>query len=414
MSAIGDFTPITRELWPQKKIEQKFFGESPVLANCKRSEDFAEIYKHIIVKYGVSQGASHTASLVLDSTQLGASGPKFADFAVPLIEDFHAETIPDLAVERGEFSHATLVKTLDDTMNGVIMTLAGRASFEVHRGGTNRRGVRGSVSSANLTLATLSDAYNFEIGDKVVAAETETGALRDTGDYVTIIGINYSTGVLTADGNWSGIASMADGDSLFIRGDAPNTGSNLGMWGLGAWNPYGTPAALGGVTRTTHRERLAGISYDGSSDSTVQKAMKKLANKMFLARKGNGMGTGKNLKGILHPNDYDALTTDLQTAVRYIDSKSRVADVYFKGVVLQTALGEIEILMDPYAQEDYGRIVDFDQLEFATLKKAPRIVETDGQKTTRQAAAFGQEMRAVWKGNLITEHPVCHGVCLLP
>lgn len=413
MAANSDFTPVIREIWPQKRVDQRFFEKSPVLANCKKSTDFAEITKHVVVHYGFSQGASHTASTVLAASQLGVNGPKFADFAVTIAEDFAAETIPDLAVERGKHNHAALVDTLDKTIEGVIDNLSARASFEIHRSGTNRRGVRGSVSSADLTLATLSDVYNFEVGMQVVAAETETGALRDSGDYVTITGINPATGVLTADGNWSGIASMADGDSLFARGDAPNnTGTILGLAGLGAWNPYGTPAALYGVTRTAHADRLAGIRYSGASDTTVQKALKRLATKMHMASRGANIG--KNLKAILHPEDFDSLTIDLQSAVRYIKSESRTANVYFDGVMLQTALGSIEVLSDPYATKGYGRIINFDHLELAGLGAVPHIVQGDGLSTLRQASAFGQEFRAVWRAQLVCDAPITMGVCLLP
>ncbi|TXH54798.1 MAG: hypothetical protein E6Q97_10090 [Desulfurellales bacterium] len=413
MSVIGDYSAVTREIWPQKRIEQRFYQESPVLANCKRTENFAEKFKNITVQYGFAQGASHTASVVLGSSTLGVNGPKYAEFQVPLIEDFHADTIPDTAVERGKFNHASLVDNVEKMVEGIVSTLAGRASFEAHRGATGRRGVRGSVSSDVLTLATASDVYNFEVGQQIVAAQTETGVLRDSGDHVTLIAVDPVAGTLTADANWSNIASMADGDSLFVRGDAANnTGTNLGMWGLGAWNPYGTPAALGGVTRTANRDRLAGISLNASALSTKQRALKALANKMFLARKGKGIS--RDIKAILHPNDFDSLTTDLQSAVRYINFDSKAQNVYFEGVVIQTALGAIPVLQDPYAVEGYGRIIDFAELEFSTLMKAPRIVENDGLKMLRQSAAFGQEMRGVWKGNLVTENPITMGVCLLP
>lgn len=419
MAANSDFTPVIREIWPQKRVDQKFFEKSPLLAFAKKSKDFAESVKHVAVHYGVSQGASHDSSVVLNANQLGVNGPKYADFQVTIAEDFAAETIPDLTIERGKHNHAALVDTLDKTIEGVIDNLSARASFEIHRSGSNFRGRVGTsgISTTSLTLATPSDIYNFEVGMQVQIAQTETGALRNSGNYATITGINHATYTLTTGSNWtSQISGATDGDYIFVRGDAPNnTGSILGLLGIGAWNPYGTPSSLFNVARTTHRDRLAGISYDGSGDSTVEKAVRKLATKMQLSARGAGMG--KNTKVLMHPNDFDTLVISLQGSgggARYYPTESPVANVYFDAVKIQTALGLLDVIADPFMPEDYARIVNFDHFELAGLGEVPHIVQGDGLTTLRQSAAFGQEFRCVWRAQCVVDMPITMGVCLLP
>lgn len=417
MSAASDFNPVIRVLFPQTRVDQRFFAQSPVLANMERSKDFAERTKYIAVQRGIPQGGSHTAATALDSTVKGVTGSKFESFAVTIAEDFQAGTIDDLTMERGKVNKAALVDALEKEIGGMIDNLAARASFEIHRSGTNARGRRGSVSSADLTLATRTDVYNFEVGMQICAAETETGELRDSGDYVTILGINPATGVLTADANWSAIDSMANSDYLFVRGDAPNnTGSILGLVGLGGWNPYATPGALFGVTRTTHADRLAGIRYSGASDTTVKKAIRRLATQIFLASRGAAANKShNNVKVILHPDDLDSLIIDLQTAVRYVDkSPGKIDGVFFSGVVLTTQLGDLECLPDPYAPAGYARIVNFDHFKLDGLGEVPHIVQNDGLKTLRASASFGQEFRAVWRAQAVCDMPVTMGVCLLP
>lgn len=411
MAGPSDYTPVIRELWPQSRIEQRFFKNSPVLANMARSTDFAEVTKHIAVKYGIPQAGSHTAATAIS---LGASAAsKFSGFAVTIAEDFQVGTLDDLTLERGKVKKAAIVDALESEIGGMIDNLSARMSFEIHRSGSAARGRVGTsgISSASLTLATLSDVYNFEVGQQIVVSDTETGSLRDSGDYVTITAINPETGVLTGDGNWSSVISGAtDGDYLFLRGDAPNGGSVLGLRGLAAWNPYGTPAALFGVTRTTHRDRLAGISYNGSGQTSVKQAILKLCTKIHLASRG--MASGGTV--ILHPNNYDSLLIDLQGAVRYVDSASKVANVYFKGVTLSTALGDLDVLPDPYAPEGYARVVNFDHFKLEGLNEMPHIVQNDGQRVTRQASAFGVEFRAVWRAQAVSEAPITMGVALLP
>lgn len=411
MAGPSDYTPVIRELWPQSRIEQRFFKNSPVLAKMPRSKDFAEVTKHIAVKYGIPQGGSHTASTAI--AQGAAAASKFSGFSVTIAEDFQVGTLDDLTLERGKVKKAAIVDALESEIGGMIDNLSARMSFEIHRSGAAARGRVGTsgITTSALTLATKSDVYNFEVGQQIVISDTETGALRDSGDYVTIIAINPVTGVLTGDSSWATtISGATDADYLFVRGDSANGGSVLGLRGLAAWNPYSTPAALFGVTRTTHRDRLAGISYDGSGQTSVKQAVLKLCTQIHLASRG--MASGGTV--ILHPNNYDSLLIDLQSAVRYTESGSTVAGVYFKGVTLSTALGELDVLPDPYAPEGYARVVNFEHFKLDGLGEMPHIVQNDGQRVTRQASAFGVEFRAVWRAQAVCEAPITMGVALLP
>lgn len=419
MSAASDFNPVIRVLFPQTRVDQRFFAQSPVLANMERSKDFAERTKYIAVQRGIPQGGSHTAATALDSTVKGVTGSKFESFAVTIAEDFQAGTIDDLTMERGKVNKAALVDALEKEIGGMIDNLAARASFEIHRSGTNARGRVGTsgISTTSLTLATRTDVYNFEVGMQICLSDTETGALRDTADYITIIAINPATGVLTGDAAWTNISGATDADYLFARGDAPNnTGSILGLVGLGGWNPYATPGALFGVTRTTHAERLAGIRYSGASDTTVKKAIRRLATQIFLASRGAAANKShNNVKVILHPDDLDSLIIDLQSAVRYVDkSSSKIDGVFFSGCVITTQLGDLECLPDPYAPAGYARIVNFDHFMLDGLGEVPHIVQNDGLKTLRASASFGQEFRAVWRAQAVCDMPVTMGVALLP
>lgn len=416
MATTTDYSPVIKEVWSPERVEQMFYKNSPVLANLDRTTDFADLYDHVVVQYGLPQGASHTSSTVLAASQLGVNATKFAKFDVAINEDFAAGTLDDLTLARGKHKPSVLVDAVEKEIGGMIENLSARMSFEVHRDGSAARGRAKSssaISGTALILSQQSDIYNFEVGMQIQLSDSTTGSLRDSGDYVTITAINPETYTLTADANWSNISGATDSDYLFVRGDAANGSSTVGFKGLGAWNPYGTPSSLWGVTRTTHRDRLAGISYNGSGDSTKKAAMLKLATKMHLAGRGVN-SNNRNVKGILHPNDIDSIAIDLQSAVRYVKSESKVAGVYFDGIEIQTSLGLIELLSDPYAPEGYGRIVNFDHFKWKGLDEAPHIVQSDGNRMLRQSAAFGVEFRAVTRGQFVDTAPITLGVALLP
>lgn len=250
---------------PDKALVRK----SAALKLIEHKKDFHGNTLDWSVPYAGLAGRSHTATSAEANDQNG----RYARFSISTVSDFNKRKMNGVLVRKALKAGPSeeFIDYAKGEMGLAIASLSQNIARGFYGSRTGRRGVRGSVSSADLTLATIDDAVNFNIGDKIVAAATDGGTLRDSGDFVTLIAVNTETGVLTADANWSNIASMADGDSLYVEGDI-----NLSWSGWDTYNPATAPtggdSVFGsGVDRSLNPEVLAGlrITTTGTNIETV-------------------------------------------------------------------------------------------------------------------------------------------------
>src|SRR5690606_15691019 len=133
-----------------------------------------------------------------------------------------------------------------------------------------------AISTTALTLANPEDSFFFEVGMRICASADDgtTGSLKDSGDFITISAIDRDAGVLTGDGNWSGISGITNDDYLFVQGDFGVAAS-----GLGSWVPSSAPGVTTffGVDRSVDVERLGGIRYNGSGETQETVYIKAMA-----------------------------------------------------------------------------------------------------------------------------------------
>lgn len=138
--------------------------------------------------------------------------------------------------------------------------------------------ITAAPTSTTITVST-SAVNRFEIGDDLVAAATETGALRSATS-IRIDGIDPDTGVLTLSADPTGL-SWANGDTLFFEGDH-TSGSLTEPVGLRGYLPDSAPTAtLFGVTRlntpATAGRRLNCASYSDLLQSVFKAAERQSA-----------------------------------------------------------------------------------------------------------------------------------------
>lgn len=238
---------------------------------------------------------------------------------------------------------------------------------------TGRRGLRGSLlTNATLKLATLTDVFYFNIGDKIVAAQTDGGALRNSGSSVTITAVNTSTGVLTAV-DWTTITGFADGDSLYALGD-----ENKGFHGLGDYNPTVAPSAGdsvfgSGVDRSVEPEMLSGVRYD-TTGQQVDTCLIRL-----IATMENRPGwDARSYK--VYANGLDVANLKIaKEGQRFVDSSNQ----YQIGVE-GFRVGDGLVVADPFCPEGTFRLVADGAFELHTIQGIV-VDETDGNQMRKAA-----------------------------
>lgn len=120
--------------------------------------------------------------------------------------------------------------------------------------------VFGAATGTTLTVAP-GGAYVIREGDELQFAATATGAVK-TGT-VTVTAVDYANDQVTVDALTAidGTAGVANGDSIFREGTAPNGGALKELTGLDAWATAN--ASLHGFDNTSH-PRLRFVAVAGT------------------------------------------------------------------------------------------------------------------------------------------------------
>lgn len=342
------------------------------------------------VPYAGLGGRSHTASNAESNDENG----RYAKFVIKQRHDYKRESMDGALVRntlKGGVNEQFIesVQSAQDLCRGSISQNLARGFYGSH---TGRRGARGSVASAVLTLGTIDDAVFFNVGDKVCAAETDGGALRDSGDFVTLIAVDTSTGQLTADANWSNIASMADGDSLYVVGDV-----NKSYHGLGSYVPAVAPTSGdnvfgAGVDRSQAPEQLAGVRLN-ITGQTVETA---LIRAMAQCRKKPGAAFTKS-RVFVSEEDFASLRVAKEGS-RFVTEAGE-----YNLEVESFRLGSVDVVPDVFCPTGTYFIVADGAIELRS-NDGVQIDATDGNEM-RKKGGDTYEMFAVFDGNFKASKP---------
>lgn len=381
------------------------FRKRPFLGILEKSESQAGgEWIRVPVKYVDPQGRSVTFS----NAQGNGTPTKRKAFQVTYRSNYAVASVDGDVIDDAKGNSVMIMDALTDEMNNAIDNLSNDVATEAFHslGGARGQISAGSnVGTATITLATIEDVINFEVG-QLLQASAGTGdaaadSLRSAGATVTLTAIDRLAGTLTASGNWSaGIAAVAAGDYLFVQGDFKGK-----MAGLNSWVPAAAPSggeSFFGIDRSVDT-RLGGLRLTtavGSIDQVLIQA----------AGIGNRFRAQFDL-GILNPIKYAELTLALQSASRYmrpvtVQGSGDAAAFGYDAIVLDTAAGSIPFISDPSCDSATAWLLQSDgwKLRYSG-NKFIRIIDDDGNETLRSATADSFEFRVKCRGNLCCYSP---------
>lgn len=398
---LTNFDPVLKQHYTRERIVDMVYKDAPLLAMMPKMTNFGGRNLPVPVTYGHPQGRSATFA----TAQANKGNSSVEDFVVTRVKDYSLVSIDGETIEASRGDANAFLEAVTYEIDNGIKSLKNSMAKAIYRNGSGCIGVvaTGGISSTTLTLATIADAANFEVGMEICAAAAETsGNLLDSGDAVTVTDVNVDTGVITSDENWSEINAITSGSFLFVDGDR-----NAKMSGVLAWVPVSAPSATTffGVDRTSHT-RLGGSRYDGSSD-TIDEALIKGA------MKGAKLG-GSPSHIFMNFDDYIALELQLGPKVRYMDVEVPGTTFGFRGIQLAGPTGVMKVLPDIFCPDGYAFALDLDTWQLASLGDAPHILTHDGNRTQREGSSDGIEVRIGFYGNVICRAPGFSTVITLP
>lgn len=264
----------------------------------------------------------------------------------------------------------------DYMMERLEKVLWGDSAAEIGR--IAAAGLGGSVATRVLTLATIEDAYNFQWGQVLQANTNRTGnsgTLR--ADIYKVTGVNYVTGVVTADRLSGAGADWANNDYIYIRGDYDAASPGIPSF-IPATDP--TSTLFLGVDRSLFPNHLAGWRYDfqGSIEETV---------KFAFSRMGRFINTGaKKYAVCLSTSDW--YTLEMELGARVVRDPEAEQTFGTGAILVRTVFGTVPCIAVPVLVSGRGYVLDYTTWRFHHLKGIPHIIDDDGM-TARALPAEG-------------------------
>lgn len=385
-----------KELYDGQVVENLVYADNPFLAMIKKSTDFGGKYKPIPIVTGVSQGRSSTFSFA----QGNQSAVQIESFLLTRASDYSIATIDNQTMLASRTDKMAFLEGSKLVIDGAIRSITLSLASALFRSGTGSIGqiAAGGITAGVITLSNPNDIVQFEVNQTLQANATDGGTPRVALGYV--VAVNRSAGQLTVSATAQGgspgsPAAWAAADYLLVQGD-----NNLKIKGLNAWLPVTAPTSgdnFFGVDRSVDTTRLAGVRYDGSSQS-IEEAL--IDSSSLLAREG-----GKPDVAIMSFASYSALEKALGAKVQYVDAKGP-ANIAFRGIMVNGANSMIRCFPDRNCPSQTCFLLQMDTWCLESLGDAPQILRYgDGLEMLRVYNADAGEVRVGYYAQLRTNAP---------
>ncbi len=401
-----------KTLWPQDRIKNEVYPKHPFLAMIPKKTTFKGDSAYIALRTGDPQGRSAQFSVAQTISQLTGAGnagsSRGSRFLLTRAKDYQIINLETEVILASEGDEGALVAALDTEMTSGTNNIGKSLATALFRGQTGQIGTIGAITATTITLSNANDVTSFEVGMRLVASATATGANRTTPATADIIGVDRDNGILTfGAGTFTGTNWAAPTDFIFSQGDNANgSGSGNKVSGLADWLPATTPTATPffGVDRTSDATRLAGLRIDGSALSPEECLILTLSRQ---AREG-----GNQSHWFMNHADFRNIEISLGSKV--VTAYQTVGSVGFKTLQVQGPKGVVDIVADQDCPSGRGYSLDLSTWKLFTLGEAPRILDMDGNQLSRVATADQFEARMVYFGQVYTDAPGYNATVAMP
>lgn len=379
--------------YPDMKVRYLGYEGHPFLSLVKKDTNFEGKQIDIPLHYGGHQGASRTFA----TAQSNETAVLTDAFNLTRKKDYGLASIELEAVQASAKDPGSFLRLATTTVDGIIRTVGKNLAISLWR---NHGGARGRVASggggATLTLLTIEDIVNFEVGMKIqtgaAGADGTSGAAQ--ADATQIGSINRAAGTMTVEGGGNWPATFDANDYLFREGDF-----GASLHGVDSYIPSAAPSdTLLGVDRSKDPTRLGGLRYDGSAES-IEEAL--VSADTLCQREGASPS-----HVFMNPLDFGNFRKSLGSKVIYDMARSPdMPKVGFKGIVFAGAQGDMKVLADRYCPKGVAYMMDMETWCFYSLGAAPKILSGMGLEFLWKATADAIEIRTGYYGNLACKAP---------
>jgi len=372
------FAAALKQHYTDEKIENMVYKDNPFLAMIAKYEDFGGENLKLPVKYGLPMGRSATFADAVSNK----SASQLKAFLLTRKADYAIASIANETIEASKGNANAFIEAATFEIDGAIEAATRSLAISLYGDGSGQIGVVGSLatttaSNDTVTLATIQDITNFEVG-----MQLNFGTATSNKEISTI---NRDTGVILL----TGASGATTTEAIYVDGDKDNK-----LTGLGGWLPSSAPGSTDsffGVNRSSDATRLGGIRFDGSS-LPIEEALIGAAARV--AREG-----GKPDVCFINYNNFADLEKALGSKVSYVDVKVN-PEIGFRGIMVHGPRGPIKVVPDQNCPNGVAYLLQMDVWKLYSLGKAPKILDSDGLKFLRESTADAVEARVGYYAQL--------------
>lgn len=389
------FDAALKSHYTDDRVENMVFADNPLLALMPKMENFGGRDLPIPILYGNPQGRSRTFANA--QARAAATSSLVTDFVLTRKKDYSLATIDNETLEASKGDPNAFMDAATTEIDGAIQAATRNLAISVYR---TSSGAIGQVlaepsetsTTFTLTMKSVSDAANIEVGQMLVIHSAASGGSKrnsdGTDDEWVVAAVNRSTGVITFTGDYTSSGTIAADDYIFVEGDR---GASIS--GLEDWIPASAPTSTSffGVDRSVDTDRLGGLRLDGST-LPIEEAL--IEADAMVAAQGWGLD-----HFFMNPSTFGDLKKALGSKVQYVDMQAN-AKISFRGIMLDGAKGPIKVVADHNCQGNRVWGLKLSMWKLYTLGKAVRVLDTDGLQMLRQSTADGVEVRYGQYGNV--------------
>lgn len=343
-------------------------------------------------------------------------------FFVYRVSNYQLVTITNELLEATKDNAAAFVDEAKLNMDTGFRNISNDLAADLFGAANGVRGQYSAISTGVITLSNAQQIVQFEVGMALVSFSISGNVYtQSTGAAVGyVIAVNRSAGTLTVSATAGGAAGTPTNWStsfpyLGVQGDVSfgtvsvQTGF-LKVSGLGAWLPLTAPTTgdnFWNVDRSTDVTRLAGVRFDGSSESIEEALIDAAA---LVAREG-----GQPDMCFMPFASWAALEKSLGAKVQYVDVKHEEADIAFAGIRVHAPYGPITVIPDRNCPAATAYLLQMDVWKLRSLGKAPHVLTygLEGLEGIRVGTADALEIRIGYYANLICSAPGWNAVVQL-
>lgn len=412
---------ILKELYDGQKVQFLTYKDNPFLAMIPKEENFPGKYYPVSVVYGLTQGASATFA-----TAFANQGPaQVAEFLVTRVADFSLASIDGQLLAAASSDPGAFIDGAELMIDAAFQTAVNRIASAMFRNGAGTIAQIFSVvfvsgTTYTVTLTNPDDAVQLEAGMVLLAVQGADGSGTAPVDVATVTKVDRNAGTATVTCSTNIATNWPTLYYLAVQGDLPSTSNQnfqpvgstatnklLKIAGLAAWLPVVSPTtgdSFFGVDRSADVQRLAGVTFDGSSLS-LEEALLQGTGRIAL----NG---GRADTGVCSYATYTALITSLGSKVQYIDEK--VGEIGFRGVQVNGANTVMSIFPDRSCPDGLIYCLEMDSWVLRSQNAAPHILKyMDEIEILRVPGQDQAELRVGSYLNMYTKKPGHNGVIVV-